>query len=49
MEKNTQGEWIIEKLAYSRKFLMPNLDNELKSIISLSLDYFGIERKSLFD
>ena len=39
-----------EKLAYNRNFRSPNiLDNELKSIISISLDYFGIERKSFFD
>ena len=33
----------------SKNLFVKILDNELKSIISISLDYFGIERKSFFD
>jgi hypothetical protein len=39
-----------EKHAYLKTFASPNLiDNELKSIISISLDYFGIDRKTFFN
>ena len=39
-----------EKVAYSRSFVSPNkLGNELISIISVILDYFGIERRTFFN
>jgi hypothetical protein len=39
-----------ERIGYNKEFINPeNIDTSLKGVISLFLDFFGIERKKFFD